>query len=48
MGGGDPRVCSFAWNYNRTRLELHATLLVYITQSLIQSLYGLLNPNLGW
>ena len=46
--GEDPRVSYFARNSNQTRLKLFATLLVYITQPLIQPLYRLLGLNLGW
>ena len=44
--GRCPRVSSFTHNFNRTRLELYAILIVNITQPLIQPLYGLLGPNL--
>ena len=47
-GGGNPRVSSFAQNSNRIRLELYASLLVYITQALIKLLYGFIGPKLGW
>ena len=47
-GWGSSRVSSFVRNSNRIRLELYATLLLYITQPLIQPLYGFLGSNLGW
>ena len=46
--GWSLRAYSFARNSNRTCQEFYSTLLLYISQHLIQPIYGFLGPNLGW